>query len=840
MRVSLKTIKQFLDFDLPPVDELVAKIGSQLGEVESVENLGDKYKDVVIVKVAECEKLENSDHLNRCLVDDGGKTKNAERGDNGLIQVVTGAPNVHQGMLAAWLPPGSTVPETYGKDPFVLESRKMRGAISHGMLASQRELELSDEHEGILEVEEEAQPGDNFAKVYGLDDTVIEIENKMFTHRPDCFGQMGVAREIFAILQPTPPKDKHTETRFKEADWYWKIPQFSGGDGSLKLDVFNDAGEKVPRFMAVAMKGVEVKPSPDWLQKELLRLGSRPINNVVDITNYIMLLTAQPVHAYDYDKIRGGKLGARLAKNGEKVTLLNHKTYELKQDDIVIADGEGPVGLAGIMGGGESEVSDETKNIVLEVATFDMYSIRKSSMRHGLFTDAVTRFNKGQSPLQNDRILSRIMDLMSEHAGAAQASQVFDVPEPTYDKTSLCMELPVSVPFINQRLGLAMTPEQVGNLLRFVGFASYPPEGDDGQTLLISAPFWRTDIEIPEDIVEEVGRLYGYDKLPLELPKRSLKPAARNQLQDTKAKIRSRLAAAGANETLNYSFVHGNLLKRCGQSPDNAYQIANALSPDLQYYRLSLMPSLLANVHANLKAGYDNFALFEIGKAHIKNQLDNDKLPREDELTSLVVAASDKAKPRGGAYFQAQHFLENLVGTQLVYRPVPEAMQEFDITKPYDLARTAFVYDGDKFLGLIGEFRPEVARNLKLPEYCAGFELDTEALMGLLGHKNKYIEPPKFPKVEQDISLKVPVSTNYQELYLSIWEEIDRALQDEHIFMRLKPVDIFQREDDKEHKQIAFRLSLASYDRTLKAEEVNQILDRAAAAAHSELSAERL
>jgi phenylalanyl-tRNA synthetase beta chain len=245
---------------------------------------------------------------------------------------------------------------------------------------------------------EEVKPGASFAKVYGLDDTIIDIENKMFTHRPDLFGQLGVAREIAGSLGH----------QFTSPEWYLSAPEFEVVEG-LELEVFNEAIEKVPRFMAVAMKDIEVKQSPLWLQCALVAMGSKPINNIVDVTNYIMLLTAQPVHAYDYDKLRGRKLGVRMAANGEKADLLNGKTYELTEDDIVIVDGEGVGGLGGIMGGGNSEVSADTKNIVLEVANFDMYTVRKSSMRHGVFTDALTRFNKGQSPLQNDRVLHLLM-----------------------------------------------------------------------------------------------------------------------------------------------------------------------------------------------------------------------------------------------------------------------------------------------------------------------------------------------------------------------------------------------------------------------------------------------
>ncbi|HSW90681.1 MAG TPA: phenylalanine--tRNA ligase beta subunit-related protein, partial [Candidatus Saccharimonadales bacterium] len=387
MKVSLNAVKQYIDFELPPVDELVKRINEQLGGIEEIIDLGARYKGAVIVRVTECDKHENSDHLHKCLVDDGGVTPNVERNERGLVQVLTGAPNVHKDMLAVWLPPKTIVPETFDTtEPFMLESRNMRGAMSHGMLASARELAIGDAHEGIIDITNErpaeggkpVQPGSLFADAFGLNDTIIDIENKMFTHRPDGFGQLGVAREIAGILG----------YKFTSPEWYINQPSFASANG-LDLEVFNDAPELVPRFMTMAIDGVEVKESPLWLQCALTTMGSRPINNIVDATNYIMLTTAQPTHAYDYDKLRGHRLGARMAHSGESITLLNDKTYQLHDTDIVIADGEGPVGLAGIMGGGESEVDKSTTRIVLEVATFDMYAVRKSSMRHGVFTDAL-------------------------------------------------------------------------------------------------------------------------------------------------------------------------------------------------------------------------------------------------------------------------------------------------------------------------------------------------------------------------------------------------------------------------------------------------------------------
>lgn len=838
MKVSLNQIKQFLDFELPGVDELVRRIGAQLGEIEGVIDLRARYKNVIIVKVVECGKLENSDHLNICQIDDGGVIKDVERNENGLVQVLTGAPNVHKDMLAVWLSPGSTVPESYDKGPFVLTSRMMRGAMSHGMLASSRELAIGDAHEGILEIYpgtdlpdgRNIKPGESFAETFCLDDTIIDVENKMFTHRPDCFGVLGVAREIAGIMGRS----------FTSPDWYKPDaakPQTANGE-QLPLAVANDLPELVPRFMAVSLADVKVQPSPIWLQVALAKIGQKPVNNVVDITNFMMQLTAQPLHAYDYDKVKnftnddGAKLIVRNPKNGEKIKLLNGKEITPRDEAIVIATDKQLAGIGGVMGGSETEVDANTKNIILECATFDMYSIRKTSMAHGLFTDAVTRYTKGQSTLQNPAVLAETVNMISRLTGAMVACNTID----NHDNLPQLQPVRVSDEFVSRRLGAELDDTAISSMLNNVEFRSAMDHDTD--ELILTPPFWRTDIEIPEDIVEEVGRLYGYDKLSPNLPERSIKPASKNALLELKSRIRESLSKAGANEVLTYSFVHGKLLERVGQDKSHAFQLANALSPDLQYYRLSLLPSLLEKVHGNIKAGYDEFALFEIGKGHIKNQLDDDKLPREDELTALVIAAGDKLKKTGAAYYQAKQFLQNLVGAKLTYQTVPEAMQSYDITKPFDQKRTAFIYAGETFIGLVGEFRVEVRRNLKLPKYVAGFELDTVALGKVMG-RTSYVELPKYPKVEQDISLKVGAEVKYQDLYDCVWDALAKA-QPERTLPTLGPLDIFQREDDKTHKQIAFRFTIASYDRTLKSEEVSTMLDQVAAAAKARFSAERI
>jgi len=815
MRVSLNTIKQFTNVDLT-LDELVAKINAQLGKVEEVIDLSKRYEGATIVKVVECNDHPNADRLHVCKIDDGGVNKDVERDENGLVQVVCGAPNVHADMFVVWLPPKSTVPASYDeKELFVLDARELRGLMSNGMLASSKELGIGDSHDGILEINPsewkptdiEVKPGVSFARAYGLDDTIIDIENKMFTHRPDLFGQLGVAREIAGI--------QHKQ--FTSPEWYTKQPEFGAGEG-LELDVFNDALDKVPRFMAVAIKNVEVKPSPLWLQIELIRLGGKPINNIVDVTNYVMLLTAQPTHAYDYDKLRGGKLGARLAAKGETAKLLNGKTYELDSSDIVIVDGEGPVGLAGIMGGGESEVSADTKNIVLEVANFDMYTVRKSSMRHGIFTDALTRFNKGQSPRQNAIVLNLLMKSIFDTAGGEQASSVMDLGSPVEPEA-----IPVTTKFISDRLGLKLENSDVAELLGNVEIQVDSP--DDHDTYFeIYPPFWRTDIELAEDVVEEVGRLYGFDKLPRELPKRNIKPAAKNPNRALAQSVRERLSRAGANEVLSYSFVHENILKQAQQNAELAFKLSNALSPDLQYYRLSLTPSLLHKVHPNIKNGFSEFGLFEIGRAHAKSEMDDEGLPKEFDRVTFVYAA---AEAQGSAYYMAGRYLMALYPDAELVPLASVDMTSSDLVQqmiaPFETKRSAAIMDEDQIVGVVGEFKTAVQKAFKLPKAAAGFEVALDVLP--ITTTSAYKPLSRYPSAERDICYQVNQTVAYNEI-ISAMRSVTTG---DGIDTAIAPVDIYQ-PDDGETKNITVRLTISSSDKTLSGDEVAAIVDSLAQA----------
>ncbi len=842
MKVSLNSVRGLNkryrcaeDFKLSD-EELIEKISAQLGAIDEVIELGEKYQGIIIAKVVSCEKHPDADKLSLCKVDDGGAAKNVERDEAGHIQVVCGAPNVRAGLTVAWLPPGTTVPETVGKEPFVLEAREIRGQKSNGMLASPKELALGDGHAGILEIDGDHQPGTDFAEAFELaGDTVIDIENKMFTHRPDCFGFLGVAREL-AGIQGMP---------FKSPDWYVPDPKFPDIETEeLKLALSNELPELVPRFTAITMSNIKVGPSPVWLQVELAKVGQKSVNNIVDYTNFFMLETGQPIHVYDYDKVKARSgdnvvtLVVRNPKPGETIKLLNGKTIEPRAEAMMVATDKELICVGGAMGGTETEVDEHTKNIIIEAANWDMFNMRRTAMEHGIFTDAVTRFTKGQSPLQNLAVVAKIVDEIRSAAGGQVASPVIDnnhLPESVRSRNSLHPPVKVTAGFINARLGLKLSSAEMKNLLRNVEF-KVETAGDE---LTVAAPFWRTDIELREDVVEEVGRLYGYDHLPLELPQRDLTPAPRDSLLEAKDAIRAVLAKAGANEILTYSFVHGDLLDKVGQDRTKAFQISNALSPDLQYYRISLMPSLLEKVHPNIKAGYDEFALFELGKSHgSDNGVDEDGLPREFEFTALVVAAADKLKKPGTAYYQARKYLTGLAGVPLEFKPVSQDAQKFAVTKPYDPSRSAMVgIKGGTYLGIIGEFRTGVSRALKLPQYCAGFEIDTTQLQQVFKDSNNYVALPRFPKITQDITLKVLADLTYQELSDFIGGELDKA-KPANSLASLLPIDIYKKGDS--HKNVTLRLNIASYERTLTDPEVNKLLDEVAAAAKTKLGAERI
>ncbi|MDO4872197.1 MAG: phenylalanine--tRNA ligase subunit beta, partial [bacterium] len=812
MIISVNWLKKFVP-DLPEIGELSKLIGARLVEIESVENLGEKYKDVVIARVISAEKVESSDHLNLCKIDDGGVRQSVERDENGFIQVVCGAPNVRAGLFVAWLPPEAIVPETFGGENFKLGARKLMGKMSNGMIASLRELDLGDEHDGILEIAPEVfengvQAGDSFAEKFELNDFLLEVENKSLTHRPDCFGIIGFAREVAGILGQ----------KFIEPD-FMKNANFEQAESqNIEIEIQNP--EICERYTAAIFDVSEIAKNPNLtLEKTyLLRSGMRPIDEITDLANFAMLETAQPLHTFDFDKlvrINGGgniKITVRKAFENEELELLDGKKIKMSEQDIVIAVGEmgeTAVALAGAMGGISTAIDENTTRILVESATFNLYNLRNTQMRHGIFSEAITRFTKGIPELLSRKVL----DLFGAQILALGGKKMSEIADSKNDFYNSRFKITVSKEKINQVLGTEFSQEEICQTLENVGILA---KNENSETFLI--PFWRNDLRIAEDLIEEVGRLNGYDNIQLQLPKRTFRAVKKAKIDLLQSEIREILAASGANEVLTYTFVHGDLLAKVGQNPQNSYKIVNSISPDLQYYRQTLTPSLLAKVSQNIRAGFDEFALFEMNKITDKSLgLNDENVPNEAKKLALVYAA----KKGENAFYEAKKFANYLfekLGLTLEF-------SKFEIEKAprdteFEPKRAAILRIDGENVGVLGEFKKSVTKNLKLPEATAGFEIDLQKILNMQKTQNLQMKQlSKFQSVERDLTLRVAASKNFGEIMAIFESEI--ALF-ENLQIEIAPVDIFRA--NQESKNITLRFKITPFEKTLTGEEIHQIM----------------
>lgn len=826
MIISLNWLKKFTDINMP-IFELVNLIGERLVEIEDVINLGEKYKDVLVVKVVSAGKLEGSDHLSLTAIDDGGVTKNIERDENGNIQVVCGAPNIKSGQLVAWLPPESIVPDTFGKpEPFKLGVRNLRGKISNGMIASSRELALSDEHEGILVLDNDIAPGTSFALAYELDDYLFNIENKSLTHRPDCFGIIGFAREVAAI----------SGKEFKTPDWLKEMSSdFATQSIETELDVVIDDAKLCSRYSGVVMSGANSqKKSPLQIQTYLSRVGVRPINAVVDVTNYLMMLTGQPLHAFDYDKVislnnNKAEVHVRAGQEKEKLDLLDGRTIELTPGDIVIASGETAIGLAGAMGGANTIIDENTSRIIIESATFNLYNLRSTQMRHGIFSEAITRFTKGQPAELSAPVLLMAIQLMSEWSGAKAISAIVDAYPGKLDRPII--KVPQAL--INGTLGSDLGMLQITQTL---DWAEFDINVEAPYTVLVKSPFWRADIHVPEDIIEEVGRLNGFDNITPTLPSRDFTAVKPDDFDEFRTKLRKILVRAGTNEILSYSFIHGDVLKKSGQDVANSYRIVNSISPDLQYYRQTLTPSLLELINLNIRQGFDNFALFEINKVHQKLAgLTDEKVPVEADTLSLVVA--NKNQQIGAMYYQAKRLLDYLakfIGIELTYETF-NSKSEGALTAPFEYRRAALVLEKTtgKQIGVVGEYKKSVVNGFKLPKCTAGFEIDVRVLFEVTKTLVSAYKPlSRYPATERDICFRVAQSVSYRQII----DSSNLALQSIQLDSQISPVDIYQPAAGTT-KNVTIRVRLIANDHTLSSEEVNKTIDTVIGSVVSETEA---
>lgn len=840
MIISVNWLKKYLDTDVD-IDALTKVIGSRLVEIERVTGLADKYRPVIIVKVVSCIPHPDSDHMHVCKIDDGGRATWVERDDDGYVQVVCGAPNVHADMMAAWLPPTAIVPETYGKaDEFKLSDRKLRGVLSHGMLASPRELDLWNEHTGILDLSHRSmKPGDSLLDMHDfdldVDDYLLEVENKSLTHRPDGFGVIGFAREVAAILG----------TSAKIPTWFNNVDgQISPDATTITPTVTIIDPELCNRYECVALDDVDsTRPVPWPIKSTLFRIGCNSVSYPVDITNWLMFETGQPLHAFDLDKLIAVSptgqpdMVIRSAAKCEKLELIDGKTIELDPKDIVVAVGDKtksvPVALAGAMGGMATEITADTKRILLESATFNLYNLRNTQFRHGIFSEAITRFTKGQPAPLTHPVLLRAIDRLKSGVGAKMISPVID----NYPVKSAVNEFDMPIRDFTDVLGQLSTGNgyDADLIEQTLTNLQYGDVRIDGDRVHAVAPWWRTDLHIREDVIEDVGRVNGFDDIRKIMPNRDFRAAPYNELYQKQMLLRNRLREAGGNEVMTYSFVHGDLLDKVGDDKTKAYRIVNAISPDLQYYRRSLLPNLIERTRDNLRAGYDNFMLFELGKVHRKGLMDVSEptLPAEIPEVAGVVARKDGAG--ASAYYEIKRLLEyalNLQASQLHYVRLDQYDGELDSsTNLFEPKRSAALLVNGEYIGVMGEFRADIRHEFKLPDFTAGFNLLVTELLPYLDDGSEYTPALKYQGTTRDITYQ----TNDDISYRTVVDFTKKMLATAgaEIVSRVWPLDIYRTDDGK--RNITLRISFRDRDQTISTKQVARVMHKLEQSAAHEL-----
>lgn len=780
MKISLNEIKKLVKIpESVSTEELVKLIGARLVEVEGTDDWAPKYRGIKIVKVVSCEAIPDT-HLHLCQID---------AGETDLVQVVCGAPNVHADMFAVWIAPGCIVPETYGTDePFEISSRRLRGYMSSGMLSAADELGLGADHDGIIEIDPEMtfnpsgektarkiKPGDSFAEVFDLNDVILDIENKSLTHRPDTFGLVGFAREVAGILG----------VKFEEPEY---ILNPTGLKLTNDIEIKTD-NELCPRYSCAVMEFEDTPHSPYFTLDDvfLIKADMRPISPIVDATNIIMLRTGQPLHAFDYDKfVYAGKsdkpkIIVRAAKEGEKIELIDGKTIACDSNDILITSNDVPVALAGAMGGKNTEIDETTKHIIIESASFSLYHLRKTQMKHGIFSEAITRFTKGQPAGQTLAVLGEIVKLL----GGKTTSVSDEYPDP-----AVAPEISLTLDDINSLLGTKYDYETVKKTLENVNLKV---EGDASK-IKVQTPYWRTDLHIREDIIEEVGRLLGYDNIAIDFPKRPFIGAKQAPLLVLKNKIRDILAdKLNANEVLTYSFVSEKLQEKAGEDPENSYKIVNSISPELQCFRQSITPSLIEKTYENIKAGYKDFTLFEINQVtNKKDGLNDEKVPVMHTNLALVTL---------GDYYLAKKYLSELL-------------------KQLGLSEEVIL---EVLKGHVFAVKGSILKRFKIEQPVSGFEIDLEKLLAIIPATSvKKFKFSRFPATERDVTFAVSKDTPFGD----VEKALNEAFDGKELLVTIKPVSIYEPEENlKKIKNLSFHLSIAHPEKTLNGDEISVIMD---------------
>ncbi|MGH2633299.1 MAG: phenylalanine--tRNA ligase subunit beta, partial [Tepidiformaceae bacterium] len=611
MKLSLNWLRDFVDVDLP-ASELARRLIDATAEVESWETIGAQW-DPERIRVAEVVAVEahpNADRLRLATVDTG----------HGRRQVVCGAPNLAVGQKVAFATEGALLIDGHTGQPAKLKLRPIRGVESAGMVLSEKELGLSEDHDGILVLPDNAPPGRPLVEQLG--DIIFDIST--WANRADLLGVLGFAREV-AVL---------TGAKLREPD---RTHGESPKPVPAAIDVSIEAPDLCPRFTASVVEHVTIGPSPAWMQERLIRMGMRPINNVVDITNYVMLETGQPLHAYDYDAVRAKRIVVRRAKPGEHLLTLDGVDRPLDPEMLLICDGGGPVGIAGIMGGGESEVTATTKSILVEVANFKPGSIRHTSGQLKLRTEASLRFEKGIGPGVAEYAHHRALNLFEQLAGGRVASEFVDVYPGA--KPQRTINLPDAR--IEQVLGIAIPVDDAVRILTGLGFGCDVASGSYN----VQPPAWRPDVELADDVIEELGRIYGYENLPATMLRGSLPPVEPQPLEELRERVRDLAVSLGFQEIITYTLTGESRLERV-VDPSDARRMAplgvvNPVAAQHTYLRTSLRAGLLETYSANRRHHDGSLRLVEIGFEYLPVEAD---LPQERPVLCALMGGAKETR----------------------------------------------------------------------------------------------------------------------------------------------------------------------------------------------------
>lgn len=799
MRISYNWLSDLVE-ELPPVDRLAELLTDAGLEVEAIERLGSGLEMVVVGQVKAKVPVEGSDKLNVCQVDVGGGE---------TLQIVCGASNYEVGAKVPTALPGAVLPNGMS-----IESRPLRGVMSSGMLCSEVELGLSDEGEGLMILEGDAPVGEGIVAHLGLDDVVLTINAT--PNRPDWLSHLGVARDLAALTG--------TRLRLPSAS-----PAETGGDVAGAASVEIVAADRCGRYAARVVEGVAFGPSPRWMQQRLAACGIRALGNVIDVTNYVLLETGHPLHAFDLEKVEGQKLVIRMAREGETITTLDEKERKLSTDDLVIADTEKALVIAGVMGGADAEVGEGTTRVLIESAWFQPSGVRRSSRRHGLHTESSHRFERGADPEAVRFALDRAAELMQQLTGGRVRAGAIDL----WPGKAAPAVVGLRYHRVGELLGVDVPAEESRRILLNLGFE---PVEETGAAIRVAVPSFRTDISREADLIEEIARIRGYASIPAATPRAPARPVADSRAQQVVSRVRDAMAAAGLDEVLNYAFVDPKDLAALvpGSTPGPALPLRNPLVETQSVMRTTLIPGLLRNAGFNRNRQVEDLRLYEVGKAYLPEPAATSPVKEPSRVAGLLMGSRRPASWAEAAAPVDFYDAKGVIESMLQNLGVADVSWEHGSAPHLHPRSAAGVRVGGVEIGQVGEIHPLVAEAFDLPRGVFVFELSLDELVGSLQVLPTYHGVPKFPAILRDLAVVVPTEVSAARI-----DAVLRGPAGEGFVEDVELFDVYEGPQLGEgRKSLAFAIRYRVPDRTLTDDEISRVHQALVAALKEQVGAE--